>query len=110
KFVRQASQWGKNEDRSIFGNNDNNWRRWMGPNSSGNATGDHPIIYDVKAVNLTTPVTLNVNSCFGSQHTNTCYFLFCDGSVGGTSSGIDLVTLGRIANRNDGQVITAGLD
>ena len=42
---------------------------------------------------------------FGSWHAGVCQFAFCDGRVKAISNTIDEVTLGRLACRNDGQVI-----
>jgi prepilin-type N-terminal cleavage/methylation domain-containing protein/prepilin-type processing-associated H-X9-DG protein len=42
---------------------------------------------------------------FGSWHPGVCQFVFCDGSVKAIKNSIDEVTLGRLACRNDGQVI-----
>jgi prepilin-type N-terminal cleavage/methylation domain-containing protein/prepilin-type processing-associated H-X9-DG protein len=47
---------------------------------------------------------------FGSWHAGVVQFVFCDGSVKGIKTSIDEVNLGRLACRNDGEVITAGLD
>jgi prepilin-type N-terminal cleavage/methylation domain-containing protein len=43
---------------------------------------------------------------FGSYHLSLCQFGFADGSVRTVSSSIDPVTLGWLAQRNDGQVVT----
>jgi prepilin-type N-terminal cleavage/methylation domain-containing protein/prepilin-type processing-associated H-X9-DG protein len=43
---------------------------------------------------------------FGSWHTGVCQFAFCDGSVRPISNNIDEVTLGRLACRMDGEVVT----
>jgi len=43
---------------------------------------------------------------FGSMHSGFCYFAFADGSVRGLSIAIDATNLGRLANRNDGQLIS----
>jgi prepilin-type N-terminal cleavage/methylation domain-containing protein len=42
---------------------------------------------------------------FGSWHTGTVQFVFCDGSVHGLSVNIPPRTLGYLANRSDGQAI-----
>jgi hypothetical protein len=42
------------------------------------------------------------NSQFGSWHTATVQFVFCDGSVHGLSTSISTTTLGLLANRMDG--------
>ena len=42
---------------------------------------------------------------FGSWHPGVCQFAFCDGSVKVIRNSIDELTLGRLACRNDGQVI-----
>jgi prepilin-type processing-associated H-X9-DG protein len=46
-----------------------------------------------------------VNDNFGSVHPGVCQFVFVDGSVHTLSVEIDDVTLGRLANRKDGQTI-----
>jgi prepilin-type N-terminal cleavage/methylation domain-containing protein/prepilin-type processing-associated H-X9-DG protein len=44
---------------------------------------------------------------FGSSHSGgTCQFVFCDGSVHAIQPDIDGVTLGRLANIHDGEVIS----
>jgi hypothetical protein len=47
------------------------------------------------------------NDLFGGVHPGLCLFALADGHVTGLSTSIDLVNLGRLAVRNDGQVITA---
>ena len=44
---------------------------------------------------------------FGSWHPGVCQFVFCDGSVRAIKNTIDEINLGRLAVRNDSQVITA---
>ena len=42
---------------------------------------------------------------FGSYHPGVCNFVFCDGSVRPISNTVSVDILGRMASRNDGQVI-----
>ena len=49
----------------------------------------------------------NYLDIFGGPHQGVCLFAFCDGSVHPLSVNIDVTNLGRLAGRNDGQVITA---
>ena len=42
---------------------------------------------------------------FGSPHPGVCQFVFCDGGVRPLAKTISPVTLGLLAQRNDGQVI-----
>jgi prepilin-type processing-associated H-X9-DG protein len=42
---------------------------------------------------------------FGSRHPNVCQFVFCDGSVQALPKTINPVTLGLLAQRDDGQVV-----
>jgi hypothetical protein len=48
----------------------------------------------------------NWSTIFGGYHTGGCLFVFCDGSVHAISVNIDPLNLRRLANRNDGEVIT----
>ena len=43
---------------------------------------------------------------FGSYHPEVCNFVMGDGSVRSIRASLDATTLGRLANRQDGQVIT----
>jgi hypothetical protein len=52
-----------------------------------------------------TPTDAYANQ-FGSYHTGICQFVLGDGSVRMISVAIDSDNLGRLAARNDGQVIT----
>ena len=45
------------------------------------------------------------NSRFGSYHDGVCQFVLCDGSVRALRVSIDLTTLGRLAQRDDGEVV-----
>jgi prepilin-type N-terminal cleavage/methylation domain-containing protein/prepilin-type processing-associated H-X9-DG protein len=48
----------------------------------------------------------NWSTIFGGPHPGVCMFVFCDGSVHAVSVNIDPLNLRRLANRNDGEVIT----
>jgi prepilin-type N-terminal cleavage/methylation domain-containing protein len=48
----------------------------------------------------------NWSTIFGGPHTGICQFVFCDGSVHTLSVSIDPTNLRRLADRNDGEVIT----
>jgi len=48
-----------------------------------------------------------VNYNFGGPHVGTCQFLFADGSMQALSVEIDEVTLGRLANRGDSQLVNS---
>ncbi len=48
----------------------------------------------------------NYASRFGGPHPGVCLFAFVDGHVTAISNSIDEVNLGRLANRQDGEVIT----
>ena len=101
KHVRYTTAFGTNEDRSVFSSNDNNFRRFAGVG----AAGQHYILqiyspdpqWNVQAVS---------NRCFGSRHPGVCQFTMCDGSVRAVKNSTDVMTLGLLAQRNDGQVIT----
>ena len=50
------------------------------------------------------PSDLGAN--FGSYHSGVCQFVMGDGSVKALINSIDATNLGRLANREDGQVLT----
>jgi prepilin-type processing-associated H-X9-DG protein len=50
--------------------------------------------------------TVAANTQFGSWHTGVCQFVFADGSVRAVKNSTPGTTLGLLANRSDGQVIT----
>jgi hypothetical protein len=114
KHIRPASRDGKNEDRSVFnGSNANNFSRLAGIPPTGVAQTDgvmqYPIIQseqDATEATTTPPGPYDSNNCFGGPHSGICQFAFCDGSVRGVLNTVDLITLTRLAVRNDGEVIT----
>lgn len=46
----------------------------------------------------------SVNANFGGIHPSICQFTFVDGSVHAVSIAVDEIALGRLANRNDGEI------
>ena len=101
KHVRYTTRFGFMEDRSVFANNDNNYRRFAGRGSSG---GEY--ILQIYSPDPQWNVQMVSNRSFGSRHTGLCQFVMCDGSVRPVKNATDIVTLGQLANRSDGQVIT----
>ncbi|MFO0880122.1 MAG: DUF1559 domain-containing protein [Gemmataceae bacterium] len=96
KHIRPNSLRGKNEDRSVFGGQNNSVRRMAG---IGTGTNVRP---------LRPPQDQNgalANTSFGGPHTGVCQFVFCDGSVKPVLTSASLQTLSYLAQRNDGQVI-----
>jgi prepilin-type N-terminal cleavage/methylation domain-containing protein/prepilin-type processing-associated H-X9-DG protein len=79
-----------------------------GPNDLTPATAADPATYGLPAPTGTwRPGTDAVwAKKFGSWHSGVVNFVFCDGSVKSVRTSVDVVTLGRLASRNDGQVIT----
>jgi prepilin-type N-terminal cleavage/methylation domain-containing protein len=96
KHIRPNSLRGKNEDRSVFGSQNNSIRRMAGIGVNGD---QRP---------LRVPEDQNgalANTSFGGPHIDVCLFVFCDGSVRQIQNSIDLQTLTYLITRNDGQVI-----
>jgi prepilin-type N-terminal cleavage/methylation domain-containing protein len=55
---------------------------------------------------LAISATVAANNQFGSWHTGLCWFVFADGSVRPVKNSTPGATLGLLANRSDGQVIS----
>jgi prepilin-type N-terminal cleavage/methylation domain-containing protein/prepilin-type processing-associated H-X9-DG protein len=94
KHVRPNSLRGKNEDRSIFGGQNNSVRRMVGIDGSD-------------ARPLSPPNNQSgalANSTFGGPHTGVCQFVFADGSVRAVPLSVDLTTLTALATRAGGEV------
>ncbi|WP_040890605.1 DUF1559 domain-containing protein [Zavarzinella formosa] len=72
KHIRPASLRGKNEDRSIFGGQNNSIRRMMGRSVDGTT---------VRLLSPENDATATSNTNFGGPHTGVTLFVFGDGSV-----------------------------
>ncbi|HXG10566.1 MAG TPA: DUF1559 domain-containing protein [Gemmataceae bacterium] len=102
KHIRPSSlrpTRGRNEDRSVFGNQNNSIRRVAGIQQN-NTANLRP---------LAPPEDENgafANQRFGGPHPGICMFVFCDGSVKPVKLSVDLNTLTALATRNYGEVIT----
>jgi prepilin-type N-terminal cleavage/methylation domain-containing protein/prepilin-type processing-associated H-X9-DG protein len=101
KHVRYTTTFGTQEDRSVFSTNDNNYRRFAGIGEAG-----QQYILQIWSPDPQWNVQAVSNRCFGSRHPGVCQFTMCDGSVRAVKNSTDVVTLGYLAQRNDGQVIT----
>jgi prepilin-type N-terminal cleavage/methylation domain-containing protein/prepilin-type processing-associated H-X9-DG protein len=113
KHVRPGSRNGKNEDRSVFsGNNANNYSRLAGIppqpfSKQSNGSSQYPLIQsELDKTMIPAGGTYDANICFGGPHTGLTMFVFCDGSVKGVKTTVDLITLTRLAVRNDGLPIS----
>jgi prepilin-type N-terminal cleavage/methylation domain-containing protein len=118
KYIRPNSQFGKNEDRSIFdSNNANNFRRFIGREVATFSrpptyTTDppNPLIADkYQQANYTdtaSGLTVSPNNCFGGPHTGVCLFVFCDGTVRGVSVGTSIDVLTFLGLPSDNQQVT----
>jgi prepilin-type N-terminal cleavage/methylation domain-containing protein/prepilin-type processing-associated H-X9-DG protein len=96
KHVRPNSLRGKNEDRSVFGGQNNSLRRMAGIAPNGDQRPLRPANDQNGAL---------ANTSFGGPHSGVCVFAFVDGSVRNLRITTDLQTLSLLITRNDGQVI-----
>jgi len=105
KHIRITQLHGKGEDRSVF-----NGDQELGPVSreaglswdvSGNiiAGSERPLAKNPRDA-------FQASRVFGSYHPSVCQFAFVDGSVRPISITIDITTLARLANRDDGETFT----
>ena len=97
KHIRPNSMRGKNEDRSIFGGQNNSNRRVAGIQQ--NATANHWVLQPPKGDG-----TL-ANRCFGGPHPGVCLFVMGDGSIRKLSLTIDIKTLTGLATRMNGETL-----
>jgi len=98
KHIRKTSLRGKNEDRCIFGGQNNSVRRMAGLNANSESRPLMPPEAD-NTVNALS------NSSFGGPHTGVCLFVFGDGRVQPVRTSTDLDTLGRLIKRADGMPV-----
>src|SRR5439155_10280292 len=77
KHIRPNSRDGKNEDRSVFGVNANNYTRNAGLWIESDGT-QHT--YSLVA-SESDQSSIDANSRFGGPHSGVCMFVFVDGSV-----------------------------
>lgn len=100
KHIRPNSMRGKNEDRSVFGGNNNAARRMAGQEQTG--TGILRPLWPEREQS-----DANCNSAFGGPHDGICQFVMCDGSVRQISTSLssepNLTTLTKLIMRADGQ-------
>src|SRR5207237_858248 len=96
KHIRPNSLRGKNEDRSVFGGQNNSIRRMAGIAPNGDQRPLRPANDQNGAL---------TNTSFGGPHSGVCVFVFADGSVRNLKNTTDLQTLSLLITRNDGQVI-----
>jgi prepilin-type N-terminal cleavage/methylation domain-containing protein/prepilin-type processing-associated H-X9-DG protein len=100
KQVRRTTKWGQGEDRSVYtGANLNNSRRFAGIDLK---TNEQYKLDGFTAAEVTQGVD---NQAFGSLHPGVVQFVFCDGSVHGLQKNTNLQTLGRLAEKDDGESI-----
>jgi prepilin-type N-terminal cleavage/methylation domain-containing protein len=91
---------GTAEDRSVFANNANNYRRYAGLSSNNEL---HVLqlyspdpIWNQQVIN---------NRSFGSRHAGVCQFVLCDGSVRALANSTAVDVLTRLAMRADGLIV-----
>jgi prepilin-type N-terminal cleavage/methylation domain-containing protein len=100
KHVRRTTKFGTAEDRSVYTSaNANNYRRFAG------IDGDTVTQYKLDDWNFADVVQGVDNRSFGSLHPGVVQFVLCDGSVRAVRKGLDINTLGRLSQRDDGEVI-----
>jgi len=99
KHIRPNSLRGKNEDRSIFGGQNNSTRRVAGiqQNTPANLRPLRPANDENGTF---------ANQSFGGPHPGVCEFVMCDGSVRKLNLNINIQTLTSLATRMGGETIS----
>lgn len=97
KHIRPNSLRGKNEDRSIFGGQNNSVRRMAGIGANGDLRPLRPPTDQNGAL---------ANTSFGGPHPGVCQFAFADGTIRALPVATDVQTLTYLVVRNDGQTVT----
>jgi prepilin-type N-terminal cleavage/methylation domain-containing protein len=101
KNVRRTTKWGTGEDRNVYGfTNANNVRRFAGLDQK-----DGTSKYKLDGFTAAEVTQQIDNRAFGSLHPGICQFVFVDGSVHALKGNTDLVTLGQLAEKDDGGTI-----
>jgi prepilin-type N-terminal cleavage/methylation domain-containing protein len=96
KHIRPNSLRGKNEDRSVFGGQNNSIRRMAGTA----ANGDQRPLRDPRDQSGAL-----ANTSFGGPHTGVTQFVLCDGSVRTVAVSTPLATLTALVGRGDGLIV-----
>jgi len=103
KHIRRASLRGRNEDRSIFGGQNNSTRRVAGIQLN-NTANVRPLARPDETLTGAPPAGSTVpgfaNQRFGGPHPSICMFVFCDGSVKSLQINININTLTALATRS----------
>jgi len=98
KNVRRTTKWGTAEDRNVYGfTNANNVRRFAGLDLK-----DGTSQYKLDGFTAAEVTQAIDNRAFGSLHPGICQFVFVDGSVHALKGNTSLVTLGQLAEKDDG--------
>jgi prepilin-type N-terminal cleavage/methylation domain-containing protein/prepilin-type processing-associated H-X9-DG protein len=103
KHIRSTTNFGENEDRSIFdGRRHNCYRRFAGVSPADGS--QRPL--QLPGNNPASLIAGISNEAFGSKHPGLCQFVFADGHVSGVKTSVDLMTLTYLAQRNDEQPVS----
>jgi hypothetical protein len=105
KHVRRDTQFGRKEDRTVYGaTNSNNYRRFAGKGSDFSASSGNGR-YEIARYDRLQVIQTIDNRSFGSRHSGVCQFVLVDGSVRMVKETVDIDVLTYLAARDDGQVV-----